>query len=111
MTSKTSAPEKPARTDAPAKPRRIGTPELAKLVRARVPAASQATVTAVVNATVDTIAAQMLSGTVVALKDFGKFERRERAARTGRNPRTGETIHIPAATVTKFTFAKALKSA
>ncbi|MFQ5876487.1 MAG: HU family DNA-binding protein [Acidobacteriota bacterium] len=45
----------------------------------------------------------------VPLSGLGKFKVVKRAARTGRNPATGEPIQIPAKTVVKFTVAKALK--
>ncbi len=45
------------------------------------------------------------------LPGLGKFSANKRAARTGRNPKTGEPIEIAAATVAKFTPAKALKDA
>ena len=47
----------------------------------------------------------------VQLPGFGTFEVRERAARTGRNPHTGETIEIAAAKVPSFKPGKALKDA
>ena len=47
----------------------------------------------------------------VTLVGFGTFKVGERAARTGRNPRTGEEIKIGAARVPKFTAGKALKDA
>ncbi|BBL34420.1 DNA-binding protein HU-beta [Nitrosomonas stercoris] len=47
----------------------------------------------------------------VTLVGFGTFKVGERAARTGRNPRTGEEIEIKAARVPKFTAGKALKDA
>ena len=47
----------------------------------------------------------------VQLPGFGTFEVRERAARTGRNPHTGETIEIAAAKVPAFKPGKALKDA
>jgi DNA-binding protein HU-beta len=50
------------------------------------------------------------SGSVV-LSGFVKFERKERAARTGRNPQTGAEIQIPAKTVVKVTPLKAFKDA
>ncbi|ODN42342.1 HU family DNA-binding protein [Piscirickettsia litoralis] len=50
-------------------------------------------------------------GESVDLKGFGKFEMKQRAARVGRNPRTGEEIEIPAATVPVFKPSKALKAA
>lgn len=47
----------------------------------------------------------------VALMGFGTFKATKRAARTGRNPRTGEAIKIKAAKVPKFSAGKALKDA
>ena len=47
----------------------------------------------------------------VALVGFGTFSVRERSARTGRNPQTGETIQIAAAKVPSFKAGKALKDA
>ncbi|PYT16794.1 MAG: HU family DNA-binding protein [Acidobacteria bacterium] len=47
----------------------------------------------------------------VPLAGLGKFKVTKRKARVGRNPMTGESIHIPAKTVAKFTVAKALKDA
>ena len=45
------------------------------------------------------------------LPGFGKMVKSKRAARQGRNPATGATIHIPAKTVVKFRLAKAAKDA
>lgn len=92
------------------KPKRIGTPDLVKLVADRLPMASKATVSAVVNQTLATIADEFQEGTVVALKDFGKFELKNRPARKARNPATGETVDVPAKIVPKFTFSAALKN-
>ena len=47
----------------------------------------------------------------MALVGFGTFTVRDRAARTGRNPQTGATIEIAAATVPAFKAGKALKDA
>jgi DNA-binding protein HU-beta len=49
-------------------------------------------------------------GNKVALKGFGIFERRGRAARTGRNPSTGESIQIAASSTLAFKAAKGMKS-
>ena len=49
------------------------------------------------------------SGEKVQLVGFGTFETRERAAREGRNPRTKETINIPASTVPVFKAGKEFK--
>ena len=50
-------------------------------------------------------------GDKVALVGFGTFEVKTRAARTGKNPRTGETISIPASKVPSFKAGAALKNA
>ena len=63
----------------------------------------------IVNATFDTIAAQMAAGERVQVSGFGIFETKERQARVGRNPQTNTTIEIPAATLPTFKPAKALK--
>lgn len=47
----------------------------------------------------------------ITLPGFGKFSTSKRAARTGRNPQTGEPLDIAAATVAKFSPAKGLKDA
>ena len=49
------------------------------------------------------------SGESVELRGFGRFSLRHRQARTGRNPRTGETIPIPAKAVPTFTAGKAFQ--
>ena len=50
-------------------------------------------------------------GEKLTLVGFGTFQVRERKSRTGRNPRTGESIQVPAMRVPKFRAAKALKEA
>jgi len=59
----------------------------------------------------DTIQATLQAGDKVQLVGFGTFETRERGARTGRNPRSGATIQIPASKVPAFKAGKALKDA
>lgn len=61
------------------------------------------------DATFEVITGAVKKGDAVAVKDFGKFDLRERAARKGRNPQTGETIDIAASRSLGFTAAKALK--
>ncbi len=51
------------------------------------------------------------AGDKVQLIGFGTFEVRERAAKQGRNPRTGETMTVPAAKIPAFKAGKALKDA
>ena len=64
-----------------------------------------------VKAFIDVVAEELKKGEKVQLVGFGTFEVSERAARTGRNPRTGGTIDIPAAKTPKFKAGKALKDA
>ena len=64
-----------------------------------------------VDSVVDSIAAALKSGDDVRLVGFGTFSVAHRAASEGRNPRTGETIQIPASNVPKFKAGKALKAA
>jgi len=57
----------------------------------------------------DVVSKALKKGDDVALVGFGTFEVSKRAARTGRNPKTGETIKIAAAKTPKFKAGKALK--
>ena len=66
---------------------------------------------AVVNAFLDSIKESLKDGEKVTLTGFGNFEVRERSARTGRNPQTGETIEIAASKVPAFKAGKELKDA
>jgi DNA-binding protein HU-beta len=63
------------------------------------------------DAVVDSITAALKRGDSVALVGFGTFAVKDRAARTGRNPQTGQEIQIPAARVPGFKAGKALKDA
>ena len=64
-----------------------------------------------VTTTFDTIADALSQGDKVQLVGFGAFEVKSRAARLGRNPKTKETIEIPASKVPVFKAGKALKDA
>jgi len=63
------------------------------------------------DATVDAITNALKEGDQVVLVGFGTFAVKERAARTGRNPQTGQPIEIAAAKVPGFKPGKALKDA
>lgn len=67
--------------------------------------------TKAVDAVFNAIQNVLTKGGKVQLIGFGTFEVRERAARTGRNPQTGEEIQIPASKVPAFKAGKALKEA
>lgn len=64
-----------------------------------------------VEAVLDSITSALRQGDKVALTGFGTFEVRNRAARTARNPQTGETIQVKASKAPAFKAGKALKDA
>ncbi len=64
-----------------------------------------------VDAVFDAITDALKKGEDVRLVGFGTFSTRQRAARQGRNPRTGETIQIPASIQPKFKAGRPLKDA
>ena len=64
-----------------------------------------------VDATFEAISQALAGGEAVSLVGFGTFSVSDRAARSGRNPRTGETISIAATRVPKFKAGKGLKDA
>ena len=66
---------------------------------------------AAVNAALEAVTDALKAGDKVQVFGFGTFEVKERAARTGRNPRTGETLEIAASKNVGFSAAKALKDA
>ncbi len=65
----------------------------------------------VVNATVETVVENLKKGEKVQLSGFGIFEVKNREARVGRNPRTKQTINIPASRQPIFKASKTLKDA
>lgn len=64
-----------------------------------------------VDAVLDSITGALKQGDKVSLTGFGTFEVRDRKARTGRNPQTGETIQVPASKAPAFKAGKSLKDA
>ena len=63
----------------------------------------------IINAFLEGISSALEKGETISLIGFGGFKVVERSAREGRNPRTGEKIHISASKAVKFTAGKALK--
>ncbi|MCY4040270.1 MAG: HU family DNA-binding protein [Gammaproteobacteria bacterium] len=63
------------------------------------------------DATVDAIGEALKNADTVSIIGFGTFSVKHRGERTGRNPRTGETIRIPASSTPAFKAGKALKDA
>lgn len=72
---------------------------------------SKASAARALDAALDAITGSLKASDPVVLVGFGTFNVRDRAARTGRNPKTGEAIQIAAARVPAFKPGKALKDA
>ncbi len=72
---------------------------------------SKASAGRTVDAVIEAITGSLKNGDQVAIAGFGTFLVRERGARTGRNPRTGEPMEIKASKVPAFKAGKALKDA
>jgi DNA-binding protein HU-beta len=85
----------------------------AELIEAMADAAdiSKAAAARALDGMVDAIIGAMKEGDQVSLVGFGTFSVKERAARQGRNPQTGETIQIKASNIPSFKAGKALKDA
>ena len=62
----------------------------------------QIVVKKIVQKTIDTMIEALSSGQTLELRNFGVFKVKERKARTGRNPRTGETVPVPSKKVVTF---------
>jgi DNA-binding protein HU-beta len=71
----------------------------------------KAAATKAVDAVIDAITEALKQGDQVTIVGFGSFLIKQRGARSGRNPRTGETIEIAASNVPSFKAGKALKDA
>ena len=63
----------------------------------------------IVSATIEAVMDTVADGEKVTLIGFGSFEPRDRKARDGRNPKTGEVIKIPATTIPAFSAGKGFK--
>jgi DNA-binding protein HU-beta len=75
--------------------------DLIDVIRDRL-GADKKTAESAVDAVLDTIQRAVATGERVAITGFGVFEKVDRAARTGRNPRTGETVKVKKTSVPKF---------
>ena len=72
---------------------------------------SRSTAAVAVEAVLEAVAASLAAGEPVTVPGFGTFDVRERSARTGRNPRTGEAIQVAASRVPTFRAGKPLRDA
>jgi DNA-binding protein HU-beta len=85
--------------------------ELIEAIAKKVSGVSRKSAGDMVDAFIETAQGALKKGESVALIGFGTFTTGKRAARTGRNPRTGEAIKIPAKKVVKFSAGAGLKKA
>ena len=83
--------------------------ELIQKISEENPHLYQRDVERIVNAIFEEIIEAMASGNRVELRGFGAFSTRERDARTGRNPRTGESVSVPAKSVPYFKPGKEMR--
>ena len=70
---------------------------------------SRALVTPLVKDVFETISDELVAGNDVDIHKFGKFKSVPRPARTARNPKTGESIDVPARSTAKFSFSASLQ--
>lgn len=84
-----------------------------ELIEATAKAAdlSKAAAERAVSAIIDAVVKAVSKGDSVTLVGFGSFKSAKRAARTGKNPKTGAALKIPATTVPKFTAGATFKAA
>lgn len=85
--------------------------ELVQKIAAKAGSSSKAQAEAALDATLAVITESLNAGNSVTFTGFGSFKISERAARKGRNPRTGEEMTIPAGKSVRFVPGKALKDA
>lgn len=84
---------------------------LVKTVADSIEGATKKDIKIVVDTVFETITSSLVNGDKVSIAGFGSFEIVERAAREGKNPRTGEPLQIPASKAPKFKASKNLKDA
>ena len=98
------------RADPPTTYMNVNKAALADLIHAKI-GGTKVQAEEVVQMFIDEITSTLKKGGEVSLAGLGIFSAKARAARTARNPKTGETVQVAATTVPKFRAAKALKDA
>ena len=83
--------------------------ELVDVIRKKAGLDTKAQTERFLDATIESLIEALKKGDSVSFTGFGSFKVVQRAARKGRNPRTGKEIHIPASKAVKFTVGKQLK--
>jgi integration host factor subunit beta len=84
--------------------------ELVQIIASRNPHLFQRDVETIVNAVLNEITEALAEGNRVELRGFGAFSVKHRPARVGRNPRTGETVHVEEKWVPFFKTGKELRA-
>lgn len=84
--------------------------DLIEAISTRSPERSRRHVEDAVNAVFDSMTAALVRGDRVEIRGLGSFRVKERGARVGRNPRTGESVDIPPRRVPHFIVGKALRA-
>lgn len=82
--------------------------ELVTAVANRLPYLSRKDAEIIVNTLFDSMVEALAQGDRIDIRGFGSLAVKQRAAHTGRNPRTGETVHIPAKRLPHFKIGKVL---
>jgi DNA-binding protein HU-beta len=85
--------------------------DLISIIQSKAGLDTKAAAGKALDATLEALGEALANGEAITLVGFGTFKVSERAARTGRNPRTGQEIQIPAAKTVKFSPGKRLKDA
>ncbi len=83
--------------------------ELVDAISTKIEGATKKDIDAVLSATINSVMEAVSDGQKVTLVGFGSFEPRDRQAREGRNPKTGEAMQIPATRVPAFSVGKRFK--
>ena len=83
--------------------------ELIERIAAKVPHVPHREVEAIVNAVFATMCAALQRGERIEIRGFGSFSVKTRAARDGRNPKTGQKVHVPPRRTLSFTVGKELR--
>ena len=84
--------------------------ELVKSVSEQIDSATKKDIGVIVDTVFETITKELTAGNKVSISNFGSFDVVERAARTGRNPQSGEALEIPASLAVKFKVSSVLKA-
>lgn len=83
--------------------------DMAKELASKIDFVNQEQAKTIIDTFLDDIISNIASGKKIQFKDFGSFEKKHRAATSGRNPKTGEAIDIAARDFPKFTVGKKFK--